>query len=300
MGAPHKKAKGNLTRDGAQTGSRAYILPEGTTPAIVTPELWQKAQDRLATNKGIVKRNESNPYLLRGHMTCAKCGRQMYPMPKQSKNGRRYRYYRCSSEVQIQYQRCGVSAVPADLCEQWVWDEVQQYLEKPELIAAEVQRIQEVGTDPQLAIDRQVAQGALNRNIQGQQRLVKRLREADSTLVGIIERELLEAERERQALVKTLEDLDSRIAEQQEAAVNLKNLYEYCHDVHSNLSAFDFNDKRLALEALGARVLANGRSWDLVANLPGVVVYSEKRILKLFTERLLEPAAVAPAAGKKK
>ena len=49
-------------------------LPAGVTPAIVTPEVWQRVQGRLKTNKGEVKRNERSPYLLRGHITCARCG----------------------------------------------------------------------------------------------------------------------------------------------------------------------------------------------------------------------------------
>ena len=52
-------------------------LPEGITPAITSPEVWARAQERLATNRGEAKRNESHPYLLRGHILCAKCGARM-------------------------------------------------------------------------------------------------------------------------------------------------------------------------------------------------------------------------------
>lgn len=92
-------------------------------------------------------------------------------------------------------------------------------------------------------------------------------------MAAIIERELSQAGREKQQILNTLADLDARISRQEQAAVNLKSLYEYCRDVERELGTFHFAEKRLALEALRAQVKALGREWRLVANLPidGVV-----------------------------
>lgn len=102
----------------------------------------------------------------------------------------------------------------------------------------------------------------------GVQRLVRRLCEADDELSAIIKREMLQAEREKQEILNTLANLDTCIARQEQAAVNLRSLYEYCRDVERELAAFDFAERRLALEALGAEVVASGRVWKLDANLP--------------------------------
>lgn len=245
-------------------------LPEGVTPAIVTPELWQSAQERLAVSKGEAKRNSTNPYLLRGHIQCAKCGARMYPMPIGPRSQRR-RYYRCSSYIRRFATPCGVSAVPADPCEAWAWAEVKRYLQNPELIAREVERMQTEGVDPQLAKDREVAKKALERHNQGAERLVKRLRDADDELAEIIERELLRANREKQALIKAVAELDARIEGQEQAAVNLKSLYDYCRQVENELDKFEFDEQRLAVEALGVTVIANGREWRMDARIPHVV-----------------------------
>jgi hypothetical protein len=69
-------------------------------------------------------------------------------------------------------------------------------------------------------------------------------------LAEIIERELLQSTREKQALLKTLADLDSRIEGQEQAAVNLKNLYDYCRKVEEEPATFEFDEQRLAIEAL--------------------------------------------------
>lgn len=116
-----------------------------------------------------------------------------------------------------------------------------------------------------------MAQKALERHNQGTQRIVKRLRDADDELAEIIERELLNAKREKQALIKTLADLDARIEGQEQAAVNLKSIYDYCREVENELAGFEFDEKRLALEALSVTAIANGREWRINARIPNVV-----------------------------
>ncbi len=249
-------------------------LSDEITPAVVTPEVWQRAQERLAKNSGESKRNQERPYLLRGHITCALCGSRMYPMPCGNSNKPRP-YYRCSSYVKRWGRKCGASVVPAGLCEQWAWEELKSYLQTPDLIAREVERLQDEGIDKQLLKDREVAQASLDRHTQGMQRLVRSLRTVEDDLAVIIERELLQAEREKQALLKTLADLDARIARQEQVTINLRSLYEYCQQVEEELERFEFDDQRLALEALGAEVIANGREWKIVARFPGSVVEVE-------------------------
>lgn len=86
---------------------------------------------------------------------------------------------------------------------------------------------------------------ALERHNQVVQRLAKRLRNADDELADIIERELLQAKRERDGLVKTLADLEERIRRQERVVVNLESLHDYCREVGQALSNFTFEEKRL-------------------------------------------------------
>ncbi|HXG68125.1 MAG TPA: zinc ribbon domain-containing protein, partial [Blastocatellia bacterium] len=249
-----------------EQAAQSITLPPGVTPAIVTPELWQRANERLTANKGDKKRNESRPYLLRGHMTCARCGLRMYPTPKHKK-GVVFRYYGCSSRSLMNIPACGALLVRAEPCEEFVWQEVVKYLQNPDLIAAELKRAQKQGVDSQLLADKRAAESALERNEQGQQRLVKRLRYADDMLAAIIEKELKQAEKERRALAETIAELDRQIAGQEQITVNLKTLYDYCQGASQTWARADFDKKRLALEALGIQVIAEGREWRITAAL---------------------------------
>src|SRR5439155_1742520 len=77
------RQKGNSVASGSvlRPESEWLPLPKETTPAIVSPELWQAAQTRLASNRGETTRNETRAYLLRGLNDCAICLRSMWPFP---------------------------------------------------------------------------------------------------------------------------------------------------------------------------------------------------------------------------
>ena len=103
----------------ARPESEHVRLPEGVTPGLVTSEIWQRAQERLAVSKGDWTRNIDMPFLLRGHITCAKCGARMYPKAV-GPRARHRRYYVCSSHVTRFAQPCGGSSVRAEPCEEWL------------------------------------------------------------------------------------------------------------------------------------------------------------------------------------
>lgn len=55
-------------------------LPPEVAPALVSPEVWQRALARVAENRILATRNNSHPdrYLLRGFVYCGLCGRRMW------------------------------------------------------------------------------------------------------------------------------------------------------------------------------------------------------------------------------
>jgi site-specific DNA recombinase len=100
--------------------SEWIYLPEGTTPALVSMELWNAAQERLATNLGADARNHKRPYLLRSLVRCAVCQCPMHAMSEHQ----RYRVYRCASREKLGVGPCGGKRVPAEILEAWAWDQI--------------------------------------------------------------------------------------------------------------------------------------------------------------------------------
>ena len=121
-------------------------LDPGTTPALVSPDLWEAAQRRLATNTGAATRNGERPYLLRGHIFCAVCGARMYCDTE--RDG--WRVYRCSSRDKAGGAG-GARRVPAEAIEARVWARLRAAIEDPDLIRQQWAAASAAGPDAQLA-----------------------------------------------------------------------------------------------------------------------------------------------------
>jgi site-specific DNA recombinase len=256
-------------------------MPEGTTPAIVSADSWQAVQARLASNAAAhATRNATRQYLLRGLIACATCGRPMRSEPQ----GQSGRIYRCSSREQPT-GHCGGKSVPATKVEAWVWSEIEAILGDESIIAAEVERQRKAGLDAALLADREAAARLADKLDRQQERLVRRLADAegDEFPWELLEREIARTEQERRSARDALAELDARIGAQEAAIVRLDDLRAYCGRVRDNLGSLDFEHRRAAVEALIERVDANGAdrdSWRLVGSLPlnaGIVSRSSKR-----------------------
>jgi site-specific DNA recombinase len=192
-------------------------LPETTSPAIVSAELWRVVQERLSANRGESKSNETHPFLLRGHIYCANCGLRMV---RGSSHGRSV--YRCSSAYAVG-KACGVSQVPARECESWAFEEIAEDLRNPERIAAELKRREGKGPDPQLKSDLEAARHhveEINRRIQ---RYVRRFGDADEGILPLIERELAQARKQREQTESAIQELEKRLAAQQQSVTKLRD-----------------------------------------------------------------------------
>jgi site-specific DNA recombinase len=253
---PNKRSKRREKAD--------YIrLPDGVTPPIVTPEIWGTVQARMDSNRGDFTRNQVRQYLLRGIAYCAVCGRKMY-----SDCSRGQRYYRCSSRM-LELKVCGSVLTRAEKVEDQVWNQVTSILENPQIIADEVQRQQSIGPDPQLIEDRATAARRLAEIERVQQRLIRRLRETDDDdLAHLYEREIVQMKKEAGQIEAAIADIDARLQAQQKTVHDLAVLTEYCSRVSNRLSTFSFDEKRLAIEAIGARIQLNGDEWKLEARIP--------------------------------
>jgi site-specific DNA recombinase len=120
---------------GKRTKSARPVLSRPVV-AIVTEDVWQKAQATLKANLLFSARNAKNQYLLRGLMKCSLCGRTYVGTASNRPNGRREFYYRCNGahtpSLYMAGQRCAAKAVRGDVLEEQVWNDVEAFLRNPE------------------------------------------------------------------------------------------------------------------------------------------------------------------------
>jgi site-specific DNA recombinase len=182
-------------------------MPDGTTPAIVSAEVWDRANARLTSNTGEHHRNQHRYYLLRGLVRCDfdGCGLPMYAT---SSHGRRY--YRCASMARG--QACGAPRVRADTLEEAVWTQYARRASQsdPEMLAADLSadQLQALDTE-QHDLERRIA-----RIEREQRRLATAMRDALSSRARhLLDEDLERSEVERASLLERLADTRRRHAE---------------------------------------------------------------------------------------
>ena len=136
-------------------------------PAIITPELFEAAQEQLVRNQRLSARNmRGERYLLQGLTVCARCGYAFYAR-EHKQHGRRYRYYRCSGGDALRYvggRVCDNSPIRGDQLELHVWQSVTELLLNPDRVLDEWSRRQRSDGQPAELRDRRddAARGVAN------------------------------------------------------------------------------------------------------------------------------------------
>ncbi len=134
----HEYGKRSKNRD-------RQVIPR-TVPAIVSEEIWQKAQQTLAANMLFGKRNSHRQYLLRGLSKCGLCNLTYVGIASRRPSGKQEFYYRCNGKQGTRGiygangQRCPSKDVNGDFLERSVWNDVESFLRNPGVVIEQLQQ----------------------------------------------------------------------------------------------------------------------------------------------------------------
>lgn len=248
-------------------------------PAIVEPDLWEQAQQKLERARRLWCGNPGARSLLSGLLVCADCGKPMHGA-RMHADGTEVRAYTC-------YQRhAGVRAgchpckkVRADLVEQAVWAQVKACLRDPDAVVEEVSAlVRGVGTGAELAAAREALERVERARANVLEALASGLLELDVRTRARLED--LKARREALAArVRQLEAVGAggtvtprRLAQWRGQAVRLL----------AELEGLSAEEKRALVRVLVRKVEVAGRGGELT--------------LRIFLP--VAAAKVAEAAGK--
>lgn len=119
-------------------GTRRFIRPEeerirveNAVPAIVSEELWERVQLRIAENKALSPRNMKDPSktLLRGRIYCGRCGSKM-TIGSSVKNGIYYICQKLKNGMKGHYG-CDNGTIAAHIADGKAWKEAQAIILNP-------------------------------------------------------------------------------------------------------------------------------------------------------------------------
>jgi|LakMenE18May11ns_1017448.scaffolds.fasta_scaffold9950600_3 Site-specific recombinases, DNA invertase Pin homologs len=98
-------------------GVRLFNGVEYEVPALFSKHYWQKVNDNLKKNSNNSGKNTEHKYLLKGVITCGRCGRNYYGRTRLNK---RDNYYMCSSK-RINIENCGNRSLNIDVLDEIIW-----------------------------------------------------------------------------------------------------------------------------------------------------------------------------------
>lgn len=229
-------------------------LPEGTFPQIMTDEEYAAIQARFTRNRAEAFRHNLEPecYLLRaGYIRCGLCGGNMVAFHDRQRGLLRYG---CGNGRRGGNVSCRPISIDAPTIDEAVWSRVEAVLTRPDIIE------QQLGTllehDPTEAELR-----ALNRaadEIRRQQTNLTSslaLFDGDTDAAAPIIERLRQLAAQERGIASERAEMEARRETWQEARGRMDGIVSWCRRVASNLSVLDYEQKRLALAALGVCVL---------------------------------------------
>ena len=245
---------------GKRSPSKGRKLVTRPVPAVVSEDVWRKAQANLRAHLLFGTRNARNQYLLRGLIKCVLCRLTYMGIAANRPSGKREFYYRCnrahSPSIYAGRGRCQSKAVRGDHLEQQVWSDVEAFLRNPEPVLQQLHARLESEAKGSDQVRKQVTrlQGLLEQKTTERSRVVGlyrrgRLTEAD------LDAQMEEIGKEEEALEAQIAELRSKIAGADSIGATIGSAQAFLERLRKRLDEpVSWEQKRRLIEVLVAGV----------------------------------------------
>jgi site-specific DNA recombinase len=268
------------------TAREAWLLVT-TIPPIVSQELFDQAQVKLAENRRLARRhNTTGDYLLRALVSCGVCGYAC----KGRQEPPRYAYYLCAGKVPGRPEhpagRCPARYIPAQALDDLVWQDLCDVLTHPDSLAQALERAQAGAWLPQ---ELQARRAQLQQGIQHVERQVERV--GDAYQAGAMP--LAEYRRRRQALdghraalERQRQQLEAEVDQHQAVTQLMTAIDGFCQRVQQGLARATFAQRRQLVELLIDRVIVTDGDVEIHYVIPTTPASEHVRFSHLRTNYL--------------
>lgn len=218
-------------------------------PPIVSREDQAAALSRLATNQSFSVRNNANPEatLLRaGFIRCGHCGWALRVNAPTTTNTRRYV---CNT---YRHGRCPNPSIAVSVVDGPVWEQVSALLRDPEVIERELAKLRDDGDLERRLAEAQTRLTTISKKQTYIAAKVIELDDDDAAAPFMEQLKTLSAQ--KKATEHERDDLQQRIGDAAADRERVRSIAEWCATVAERVEGMSYDEKRLALDALGVQV----------------------------------------------
>lgn len=222
---------------GKRTNKKRELIPR-EVPAIVSKELWEKAQKTLKDNQlEALKNSKYRQYLLRGLIKCGTCGLTYHGTTFKGPGGKLKVYYICGGKTTYRGPlrgKCTSKNVPAEWIEDLVWKACVEFIENPGEALQELAATMKVRKSQKEALEaeKQKVILAMNEKEVEKQSILDLYRKRIIS-TSDVEQQLQRIAQEKKALEERIRELDQLIA----AEENLVNQFNTAEELLADLRA---------------------------------------------------------------
>lgn len=261
-------------------------------PIIIDVETFNLAQEKKKDNIQMLSGITINQYLMKGRLTCAKCGYSMRGHMKQDMN-KNYYYY-CKGKEQV-VKLCDMPNLKGKLVDFVVWEWAKAIIENPQNLRSGLDNLQNELERANQALFERLS--IIEDQIQENQKKLDKL--LDLYLAGDFPKEML-ADRKNNLetmlanLHKEQVDLARHIQKVTITDEQLEIIEAFCAKIRDGLDQADFNTKRQIIELLDIRGKIAVENGEKVIYLKCLITPQEpQQVSRVLISHLLNIGVIA-------
>jgi len=281
FGKTERSERQKITRPIRQRGGFSYRCSsnrerpreewiEISVPAIVSPEMFALAQERLQRNKQFSPRRTIMPTLLQGLLVCQECGYAYYRTSTKTSSRTLY-YYRCLGSDRYRHLRgplCSNRPIRQDYLDALVWSHIINLLKSPALIRAEIdRRVQEIRSSNPTKMRKDVLVKEITRVQKSINRLLDAYQEGLFPLEQLRQR-IPELKKREAALQGELKSLDANALDQQRCVALASSLETFLDRLQKSADTVDVLSRQKILRLIVKEVLVGANTIRVRHSIP--------------------------------
>jgi len=256
----HRRTVQQMLENPVYKGEWHYTDVVIPVPALVTPDTWEKAQEKLKAARRLYAGKSRYEYLLSGLVTCGDCLQTMCGIAARWW-GRTERRYTCAKHWEgTAHRGCRpVKMVLADCIEQVVWDQVCAWLHDPDALADELTKASPAARMNDLQREMVNIDYELGQLDKGRRNVLEAVAAGLVDLDDISRADLARFRMQEDKLNRRKMELVQIIQDEEGRRMKVDEVRSLAADTLNRLDDLGFTEKKAIVRALVAQVVIYGR-----------------------------------------